>query len=40
MFPVHGYNEGELMADGRFRLMTALHAAGLADSDYGRQLVQ
>lgn len=32
LFRVHGYSEKQLMADERYRLASALHAAGLAQS--------
>jgi hypothetical protein len=38
-FPVHGYNLADLMADKRFELSTALHAAGLGGNTYARSMI-
>ena len=34
-----GYTVNQLMGDMRFRLNAALHEAGLANTDYARQML-
>lgn len=37
---VAGYSDAQIMSDKRFRLQQALHAAGLANSEYARQVLK
>eukprot|EP00743_Colponemidia_sp_Colp-15_P006303 GILK01006782.1.p1 GENE.GILK01006782.1~~GILK01006782.1.p1 ORF type:complete len:704 (-),score=158.23 GILK01006782.1:220-2331(-) len=39
LYNVHGFTQDQLMKDMRFKVMSALQTAGLANTEYGRELI-
>eukprot|EP00742_Colponemidia_sp_Colp-10_P007508 GILJ01008093.1.p1 GENE.GILJ01008093.1~~GILJ01008093.1.p1 ORF type:complete len:719 (-),score=143.89 GILJ01008093.1:238-2139(-) len=39
LYKVHGFTQDQLMKDMRFKVMSALQTAGLANTEYGRELI-